>query len=107
MRSRDSIARFFNGTAIDLGLVVDDVLVATGETLADVQSRVLGGEMAAPLYARTPEFVTLGARAGWQVTERLVVILIADNLTDRNYRWHGSGVDGAGVDVQLRTRYRF
>ena len=106
-RSRDSIAQFFNGTATDLGLVVDGVLVTTDETLADVQQRVLGGAALAPLYARTPGFVTVGARTGWQVSERFELILIADNLMDRNYRWHGSGVDGTGVDVQLRTRYRF
>ena len=107
MRSRDSIAQFFNGTATDLGLVVDGILMATGEALADVQARVLGGAASAPLYARTPGFVIVGARAGWQVSERLELILIADNLIDRNYRWHGSGVDGPGVDVQLRARYRF
>ena len=36
------IATFFNGTATDLGLVQNGILVQTGETLAQVQNRVLG-----------------------------------------------------------------
>jgi len=42
-----------------------------------------------------------------RLTRRLNLTLFADNLTDRNYRWHGSGVDGAGASVQRRTRYEF
>ena len=106
-RSRGSIARFFDGKATELGLVEDGRLVETGETLAQVQDRVLGPALAAPFYTSTPGFVVLGARAGWQVSRDVEFVAIADNLTDRNYRLHGSGVDGPGVNVQLRMRYRF
>ncbi|MGH9160845.1 MAG: TonB-dependent receptor [Vicinamibacteraceae bacterium] len=106
-RTADDIAAFFTGTATDLGLVQDGRLVATGETLAAVQARVLGGAAEAPLYTATPGFVVLGLRAGTRLTSRLDLTVIAENLTDRNYRWHGSGVDAPGVNVQVRTRWRF
>ena len=106
-RSIDSIADFFSGTATDIGLVQGGRLVATGETLDQVQARVLGQASASALFTRTPGFIALGARTGWRPRPNLEVSLIADNLTDRNYRWHGSGVDAPGVSVQLKTRYSF
>lgn len=106
-RSRSTIASFFNGTATDLGLVRSGVLVATGEALAEVQDRVLGSASAAPLYTRTPGFFVLGARGGWRFGPRVDLTVIAENLTDRNYRLHGSGVDAPGFNLQLKTRYRF
>ncbi len=107
IRSRDSIADFFTGTATDLGLVVDSRLVATGESLADVQQRVLGGASNAPLFTSTPGFFIVGARVGVALSDTLELTVLSENLTDRNYRWHGSGVDGPGVNVQVRVGYRF
>lgn len=106
-RTADDIAAFFTGTATDLGLVRDDRLVATGETLAAVQARLLGNATAVPLYTTTPGFAVLGLRAGVRLTSRLDLTVIAENVTDRNYRWHGSGVDAPGVNVQIRTQWRF
>ena len=106
-RSRGAIDGFFNGAAIDLGLVVDGRLLATGETLAEVQARVLGEARAAPLFTSTPGFLILGARAGVALTDRLELTVLSENLTDRNYRWHGSGVDGPGINAQVRVGYRF
>ena len=107
LRTRDAIAEFFGGTAVDLGLVANGVLVASGETLEQVQRRVLGGAVSAPLFTHTPGFVVVSANAGVRLTRGLDLTLFADNLTDRNYRWHGSGVDAAGASVQLRTSYEF
>lgn len=106
-RSRASIAAFFDGTATDLGLVRDGVLIATGETLPDVQRRVLGDADSAPLFTESAGFVVIGARAGFSVSPTTELSVIGENLTDRNYRWHGSGVDGAGANVQVRLQYRF
>ena len=53
-RTPASIAAFFNGTAVDRGLVRSGILVATGETLAQVQSRVLGTLDAAADVHRDP-----------------------------------------------------
>jgi hemoglobin/transferrin/lactoferrin receptor protein len=107
LRTRASIATFFNGTASDLGLVHNGVLVATGETLAQVQNRVLGTAASAPLFTAHPGFVVFGLRGGVRVTRSLDVSMFAENVTDRNYRLYGSGVDAPGVNLQVRARYRF
>jgi hemoglobin/transferrin/lactoferrin receptor protein len=104
-RTTASIAAYFNGTAVDLGLVQGGRLVATGETLAQVQSRVLNGAAAASLVTATPGFVSAGLRAGWNLTPDVAVSVIGENLFDRNYRLHGSGVDAPGRSIQMRIRY--
>ena len=106
-RSRTSIASYFNGTAVDLGYVSNGTLTATGETLAQVQQRVLGAATAAPMFTATPGFFTVGARGGFHVTDGADVVIIGENLTDRNYRLNGSGADAPGANLQLRLRYRF
>lgn len=116
-RSRDGIARFFEHGARARGLVgpgpdgvpgtPDDRLLATGETLAEVQDRVLGpGVEAAPLYTRVAGFVVLGVRGGWRAGPH-EVLLDAENLGDRNYRGISWGMDGPGRSVYLRYALRF
>jgi outer membrane receptor protein involved in Fe transport len=107
IRTRASIAAFFNGGATDLGLVRNGILVETGETLAQVQNRVLGSAASAPLYTSHPGFVTVGARAGVKLPSGFDVAVMVENLGDVNYRLYGSGVDAPGFNVQVRTRYRF
>jgi len=106
-RTRTSIANYFNGTATDRGLVRGGVLLRTGETLAQVQQRVLGDAASAPLYASAAGFMVFGARAGFELSSHLEAIVIGENLSDRNYRLYGSGADSPGANVQLRLRYRF
>ena len=106
-RTRGSITEFFDGGATALGLVQNGKLTATGETLEQVQDRVLSGADGASLFVETPGFVSIGARAGWQLHPRIMLTVLAENLTDRNYRWHGSGVDAPGFNLQVRTRYTF
>ncbi len=106
-RSRGSIAGFFDGTATDLGLVQNGVLVATGETLEEVQTRVLGPADAAPFFTSSPGFLVLGARGGYRLAAGIDLTVLLENLTDRNHRWHGSGVDAPGFDLQVKARYRF
>ncbi|BCS31627.1 hypothetical protein TBR22_A08290 [Luteitalea sp. TBR-22] len=106
-RRRADIAAFFNGTATDLGLVQGGRLVATGETLAEVQARVLGGADVSYLFTSTPGFVVASLRGGWRITSRLDATVIVDNVTDRNYRWHGSGTDAPGVSLAARLAVRF
>jgi hemoglobin/transferrin/lactoferrin receptor protein len=107
VRSRSTIAGFFNGAAVDLGLVRGGILLATGESLAEVQQRVLGTAASAPLFVTQPGFLVVGLRAGARVTSRIDVTLLGDNLGDVNYRLYGSGIDGAGLGLQARLRYRF
>jgi hemoglobin/transferrin/lactoferrin receptor protein len=107
-RSVASITAFFNNGAVARGLVRHGILLPTGETLAAVLNRVLGpGVAEAPLFTRTPGFVTANLRAGYQVSESTDLVVVLENLLDKNYRWHGSGVDAAGFNLQLSYRIRF
>lgn len=107
-RTAASIASYFTGTATDRGFVQNGRLVATGETLAQVQARVLGGATGAvPLFTKTPGFVVFSARAGFPIGSHVELTLIGENLGDRNYRLHGSGVDEPGFNAIARLRARF
>jgi hemoglobin/transferrin/lactoferrin receptor protein len=106
-RTRANIASYFNGTAMDLGLVQNGRLLATGETLGQVQERVLGSAAAAPMFTSTAGFTVFGARAIVNMSRRFRLVVIGDNLTDRNYRLHGSGLDEAGIGVQARLHVQF
>ena len=81
--------------------------MATGETLAQVQARVLGTGTVVPLFTNTPGFVVFGARAGLPIGSYLELTIIGENLGDRNYRLHGSGVDEPGFNLLTRLRARF
>ena len=107
-RTAATIASYFNGTATDRGFVRDARLVATGETLAQVQARVLGGATGAvPLFTKTPGFFVLGARAGFPIGHLLELTIIGEDLADANYRLHGSGLDEPGLNLIARLRARF
>ena len=106
-RTRTSIANYFNGTATDVGLVKNGILVETGENVTQVQNRLLGTATSAPMFTEAPGFVVLGARAGFRLQSHLDLTVIGENLTDRNYRFYGSGVDAPGFNLEIRTRYRF
>ena len=107
VRTRASIASFFNGTATDLGLVDGGLLRQTGETLAQVQTRVLGDAASAPLYRSAPSFAILSARMNLKLSSRVNLIAIGENLTERNYRLYGSGADAPGANLQVRLRASF
>jgi outer membrane receptor protein involved in Fe transport len=107
-RNAAAIATFFNGTATDRGWVRNGRLVSTNETLAQVQARVVGMSAAAvPMFTATPGYAVIGVRAGVSLGSRLELIVIGENLADRNYRIHGSGVDEPGLNVQTRLKMRF
>jgi outer membrane receptor protein involved in Fe transport len=116
-RSRTSIRNFFLNGATARGYVgpgsdsvvgtADDVLVATGETLAQIQDRVLGvGVNSAPLFTEVAAFFTAGFRGGVRVG-RHELIADLENITDANYRGISWGVDAPGRGVSLRYVARF
>lgn len=109
IRTRDEIANFFNNGAVARGLVRGGVLLATGETLTQVQRRVLGSDLSArvPLYLKNPGFATLNLRGGLRLGERSSVTLILENVFDKNYRTMGSGTDAPGVNAVARFSYGF
>jgi outer membrane receptor protein involved in Fe transport len=116
-RSRTNIANFFNNGARVRGLVSpgadarfgtgDDTLVATRETLAQVQTRVLGTASSAPLFTEIPGYAVFGLRGGYHLTERSDLFLDFANLLDRNYRGLSWGMDGPGRAIMVRFKYRF
>ena len=55
----------------------------------------------------TPGFVVYGMRGGFSPLERLDVALALENVTNRDYRLHGSGVNEPGTNLVASLRYRF
>jgi hemoglobin/transferrin/lactoferrin receptor protein len=117
-RSRSNIQNFFRNGARVRGWVVpgpdgifgnaDDILSATGETLAQVQNRVLGlGVNSLPLYTTVPGFVTFNLRGGVTFGERQKLTATFENIGDRNYRGISSGVDAPGRSVSFRYTIGF
>jgi outer membrane receptor protein involved in Fe transport len=116
-RSRTSIRNFFLNGATARGWIgagpdgvlgtSDDLLLATGETLAQIQDRVLGvGVPSAPFSREVGGFATLGLRGGARFG-RHELIVDAENLTDENYRGVSWGVDGPGRGIAFRYVARF
>ena len=105
-RSTTSIASFFRNGATVRGLVVDGRLAATGETLAEVQRRVLGGAVSAPMYTAVAGYAVFGLRAGFPTGRNSEVMLDFFNITDRNWRGIGWGVDADGRGVTVRWKIR-
>ena len=107
LRTRASIGTFFNGTATDMGLVRNGVLVETGETLAAVQNRVLGTAASGSLFTSHPGYAALSLRGGINLGGGVDVSVMGENLGDVNYRLYGSGLDAPGRSFHARVGYRF
>ncbi len=116
-RSRSSIASFFTNGARARGLVgngpdgrpgtSDDVLLATGETLAQIQSRVLGTASSSSLYTQVNGFTVLGLRGGLRFGQKHELLVDVGNVGDVNYRGISWGVDAPGFGVYVRYTARF
>ena len=118
LRSRTSIRSFFLNGATVRGLVAagpdarlgtaDDVLIATNETVTQVQDRVLGvGVASRPLWTYIPGFLTVNLRGGVNFAERHEVTIDLENLADRNYRGISWGLDAPGRSIGFRYSYQF
>jgi outer membrane receptor protein involved in Fe transport len=116
-RSRGNIQSFFRNGATARGWVSagadgvfgnsDDILTITGETLAQVQDRVLGpGVQSAPMFTAIPGYLAVGIRGGVRVGRHDVLVDV-ENLTDENYRGLSWGVDAPGRGVSVRFKARF
>jgi outer membrane receptor protein involved in Fe transport len=111
-RTRGSIANFFNNGARTRGLIdngadglpgtADDFLLLTGETLAQIQTRVLGSASSSSLYTEVPGYVTFNVRGGFRFVTGHELIVDVENITDRNYRGISWGVDASGFGVAVR-----
>jgi outer membrane receptor protein involved in Fe transport len=108
-RSRNDIASFFRGSRVAPHLN-NGIFAPTGETLEQIQNRVLPGVAPAtrvPLYTETAGWFRADWSAGYSLTEALSLNAGVWNIFDRNYRYHGSGVDGPGIDAFLSVFWRF
>jgi outer membrane receptor protein involved in Fe transport len=118
-RSTGQIANFFHRGACVRGLVApgpdgrcgtgdETILIPTGETLAQVQTRVLGSTSASPrpLFDHIPGYGLVNVRGGYRF-ERSEISIDFENITDKNYRGLAWGIEGPGRSVTARYRYRF
>ena len=55
----------------------------------------------------SPGYILLGVAGGLEVWENAELSLALENLTDENYRVHGSGVNGPGFNAILVLDMRF
>ncbi len=108
-RTASEITQFFNNGAVARGLVQGGVLVPTGETVSQVVTRVLGPSVAtgAPMFTSNAGYVVVGLACGIRLGRQSTTMVAIDNLTDRNYRVMGSGVDGAGRNIRLVQTFVF
>ncbi len=108
IRTAAEIAGFFNGGAVPRDLVRNGILLPTGETLAQVQLRLLGpGLQPNQLFTKNPGFALLNLRGGFRIGERSSVTLFLENILDKNYRTMGSGIDGPGTNAAVRYSFSF
>ncbi|MDQ5846596.1 MAG: TonB-dependent receptor [Acidobacteriota bacterium] len=127
-RSRTNIQNFFRRGACVHGVTTPGaggcttaggILIPTGETLAQVQNRLLpigatingvtvvNNDTAVPLFTHVPGYGLIGLRGALRLGERSEIFVDFENIADKSYRGISWGVDGAGRGVTLRYRYKF
>lgn len=128
-RTRQNIQNFFRRGACVRGMTTPGatgqcgsgggILISTGETLAQVQNRLLpigavvngvlvrDDQTAVPLFTAIPGYGLANIRGGFRFAENQEVSIDFENITDKNYRAPGWGIDGPGRSVTLRYQYRF
>ncbi|HLA10181.1 MAG TPA: TonB-dependent receptor [Pyrinomonadaceae bacterium] len=116
-RSRVSIQNFFRRGACVRGLTTPGDtgqcgsaggrLIATGETLEEVQHRLLGDLDSAALFRAIPGYGLINVRGGFRIGDTNDVSIGFENIGDKSYRAPGWGVDGLGRSVSVRYRYTF
>lgn len=128
-RSRNQIQNFFRRGACVRGLTAPGtsdqcgsaggILLATGETLTQVQNRLLplgatingvfiaNDNTPVPLFAAIPGYALYNLRGGYRFDENHDIFADYENITDKSHRLPGWGIDGAGRGFRIAYRYRF
>ena len=127
-RSRTNIQNFFRRGACVRGLTTPGptgcgsaggILIPTGETLAQVQNRLLpigatingvrvvNNDTMVPLFPYVPGYGLVGVRGAFKFGEGSEIFVDFENIFDKSYRGISWGIDGAGRGVTLRYRYEF
>lgn len=55
----------------------------------------------------TPGYAVFGLSGGVRIVKGLEAILVAENIGDKTYKTHGSGIFGPGTNMMLGVRYTF
>lgn len=127
-RSRANIQNFFRRGACVRGLTTPGgsgcgsaggILIPTGETLAQVQNRLLpigaivngvrvvNNDTVVPTHPQLAGYGLVGVRGSFKFGERSEIFVDFENIFDKSYRGISWGIDGAGRGVTLRYRYEF
>ena len=117
-RTRAQIQNFFRRGACVQGLTNnpdgrcgtndETILLATGETILQVQNRVLGvGVNSAPLFTSLPSFALFNVRGGITINDKSQFIWSFENIFDQFYRKPSWGIDGTGRNFKIQYRLRF
>lgn len=127
-RSRTNIQNFFRRGACVRGVTTPGatgcgsaggVLISTGETLAQVQNRLLpigaiingvsvvNNDTAVPMYTALAGYGLFGVRGAVRFGEHSEIFVDFENIFDKSYRGISWGIDGAGRGVTARYRYKF
>jgi outer membrane receptor protein involved in Fe transport len=97
-----------HGTA-RLGWSVGSYWIEGSSMFATRQTRLAPGDLTDIRIPAggTPGFVTLHARGGLKITGSTQLTLGLENLTNRVYRMHGSGIDMPGTNVVVGIDWTF
>lgn len=127
-RTRTNIQNFFRRGACVRGLTTPGatgcgsaggILISTGETLAQVQNRLLpvgatingvlvvNNDTAVPLFTAIPGYGLINVRGGFRFNESHQISVDFENIADKSHRSPGWGIDGPGRSVTVRYGYRF
>lgn len=98
---------------------LDDIFRPTGETIAAIRDRVLpigrtingvtvvDDTTRVPLYSATSGFTVLNFKGEYQLRDNVTIHFALRNILDRNYRFHGSGIDEPGINGFVGIRVAF
>ncbi|HMQ02622.1 MAG TPA: TonB-dependent receptor [Pyrinomonadaceae bacterium] len=128
-RTRNQIQNFFRRGACVRGITTvgsngqcgtaGGTLIATGETLAQVQNRVLpigavingvlvlNNDTAVPLFRSIPGYVLVNLRGGYRFNDKIEFTGEFENILDKGHRAPGWGIDGPGRAFTGRLKYSF
>ena len=127
-RSRTNIQNFFRRGACVRAVTTPGpsgcgsaggILIPTGETLAQVQNRLLpvgatingvlvvNNDTAVPTHPYLAGYGLVGVRGGFKFNERSEVLVDLENIFDKSYRGISWGIDGGGRGVTVRFHHRF
>jgi len=112
-RTRAQIQNYFRRGATENGWVdfgpdgvrgnADDFLIATGETLTQIQDRVLGvGVNSAPLWTSVPAWQMVGIRLGYTFLKHHTIFVDFENLGNESRRGISWGQDAPARGISVR-----